>query len=57
MRQQYDGEKGATLLSVLVIVMLMSAAAVAATDALARSIMVARGPIAHHSSPREHRCV
>ena len=42
MRQQYDEEKGATLLSVLVIVMLMSAAAVAATDALARSIMVAR---------------
>ncbi|WP_272990527.1 MULTISPECIES: type II secretion system minor pseudopilin GspK [Hyphomonas] len=35
-----DKEQGASLLSVLVIVMLMSVAAVAATDALARSVMV-----------------
>jgi general secretion pathway protein K len=35
-------EAGATLLSVLVIVMLMSVAAVAATDALARSVMIAK---------------
>lgn len=42
MKPQTNPEKGATLLSVLVIVMLMSAAAVAATDALARSIMIAK---------------
>ncbi len=35
-----DKEQGASLLSVLVIVMLMSVAAVAATDALARSVLV-----------------
>jgi general secretion pathway protein K len=35
-----DKEKGASLLSVLVIVMLMSVAAIAATDALARSVLI-----------------
>jgi len=37
-----DNERGATLLSVLAIVMLMSVAAVAATDALARSVALAK---------------
>ena len=37
-----DTERGATLLSVLAIVMLMSVAAVAATDALARSVALAK---------------
>ena len=42
MRPHADRERGASLLSVLVIVMLMSAAAVAATDALARSVAIAK---------------
>lgn len=42
MTRRADSEKGASLLSVLVIVMLMSAAAVAATDALARSVSIAK---------------
>lgn len=42
MSHPFDRESGASLLSVLVIVMLMSAAAVAATDALARSVMIAK---------------
>ena len=36
----FDKEKGASLLSVLVIVMLMSVAAIAATDALARAVLI-----------------
>lgn len=42
MKPRADRERGASLLSVLVIVMLMSAAAVAATDALARSVAIAK---------------
>ena len=42
MKPTADRELGASLLSVLVIVMLMSVAAVAATDALARSVLVAK---------------
>mgnify|MGYP000114638175 CR=1 FL=1 len=38
--RKIDKEKGASLLSVLVIVMLMSVAAIAATDALARSVLI-----------------
>jgi general secretion pathway protein K len=37
-----DKETGASLLSVLVIVMLMSTAAIAATDALARAVLIAK---------------
>ena len=37
-----DHERGATLLSVLLIIVLMSTAALAATDALARSVSVSR---------------
>jgi general secretion pathway protein K len=42
MSTQVDKERGASLLSVLVIVMLMAAAAVAATDALARAVLIAK---------------
>ena len=42
MKLTTDRERGASLLSVLVIVMLMSVAAVAATDALARSVLIAK---------------
>ena len=42
MKPRVDRERGASLLSVLVIVMLMSVAAVAATDALARSVAIAK---------------
>jgi general secretion pathway protein K len=40
--QPSDHERGATLLSVLLIIVLMSTAALAATDALARSVSVSR---------------
>ena len=42
MNRLADKEQGASLLSVLVIVMLMAAAAVAATDALARAVLIAK---------------
>ena len=42
MSSRMDMERGATLLSVLVIVMLMSAAAIAAIDALTRSVLVSK---------------